>query len=161
MKMKKKLGIIIGTAVIAIAFGFLMYACIVSALHNHALNKTLESIKFAELQEKIDNKESFILVYTQKSCSHCQQYKPVLKEVLLENNLKAYEIDISTIDKSDKAKLKDIANAESTPTTIFITEGQEHSTTSRIVGAVKKDSIVSRLKAMGYIQNNKEEENNN
>ena len=148
--MKKKIGIIFGTSIIVIAFGFLFYACAVSALHNHALNKTLEKIKFAELQEKIDNKESFILVYTQESCSHCLQYKPVLKEVLLENGLKAYEIDISKIDKKDKSKLKDIANADSTPTTIFISKGQEHSTTSRIVGAVKKDTIISRLKVTLY-----------
>ena len=158
--MKKKIGIILGISIIVIALGFLFYACAVSALHNHALNKTLEKITFVELQEKVDNKETFILVYTQESCSHCQQYKPVLKEVLLEHDLKAYEIDISKVSSKDKSKLKDIANADSTPTTIFIANGQEHSTTSRIVGAVKKDSIISRLKAMGYIKTDKEEENN-
>ena len=56
--------------------------------------------------------------------------------------------------------MKDIANVQSTPQTLFFVDGQEHSTTSRIVGAVKKSNIISRLKAMGYIENEKNTEEN-
>ena len=40
----------------------------------------------------------------------------------------------------------------STPTTVFIEEGVEPSTSTRLVGAKSSDSIESRLKAMGYIK---------
>ena len=95
--MGKKIGIALATIVICAAFGFLFYACITTAVQNHALDKTLVKIKFSDLEEKVKNKESFILVVTQESCSHCAQYKPILKEVLLEYNLKTKKIQKKTI----------------------------------------------------------------
>ena len=96
------------------------------------------------------------MVITQTQCSHCAQYKPVLKEVLHEYNLKAYEIDQEKLSKKDLGKLKNIANISGTPTTVFIVDGEEQSTNSRIKGAVtSKESIVKRLKAQGYISQEK------
>lgn len=151
--MKKKTMIILGTAVIVAAFGFLIFAMVSEGMTNAAKDKTLISINFNELEKKINNKDTFILVLTQKQCSHCVEYKPVLKEVLYEYDLKAYELDQNTLTKTEKAKLKDIASITGTPTTVFISEGSEIATATRIHGAASKGTIISRFKAMGYITN--------
>ena len=109
-------------------------------------------LEFAR-EKKVNNKDTFILVLTQKQCSHCAEYKPVLKEVLYEYDLKAYELDQKTLTKTEKAKLKDIASITGTPTTVFISEGSEIATATRIHGAASKGTIISRFKAMGYITN--------
>ena len=105
-KMKKKIGIIIGFAIILLAFGFLGYAVIVSAMDTVAKDKTLVELSYNELEKKLNNKDTFILVITQTKCSHCAQYKPVLKEVLYEYNLKAYEIDQEKLSKKEHINFK-------------------------------------------------------
>lgn len=151
--MKKKTMIFLGTAVIVAAFGFLIFAMVSEGMTNAAKDKTLISISFNELEKKIEKKESFILVITQKQCSHCAEYKPILKEVLYEYDLEAFELDQKTLTKKEKAKLKDIASITGTPTTVFISEGSEIATATRIHGAASKGTIISRFKAMGYITN--------
>lgn len=151
--MKKKTMIFLGTAVIVAAFGFLIFAMVSEGLTNAAKDKTLISLNFSELEKKIEKKETFILVITQKQCSHCAEYKPILKEVLYEYDLKAYELDQKNLTKTEKAKLKDIASITGTPTTVFISEGSEIATATRIHGAASKGTIISRFKAMGYITN--------
>lgn len=151
--MKKKTMIFLGTTIIVAAFGFLIFAMVSEGITNAAKDKTLISISFNELEKKVNNKDTFILVLTQKQCSHCAEYKPVLKEVLYEYDLKAYELDQKTLTKTEKAKLKDIASITGTPTTVFISEGSEIATATRIHGAASKGTIISRFKAMGYITN--------
>ena len=51
--MKKKIGIIIGFAVILLAFGFLGYAVIVSAMDTVAKDKTLVELSYKELEKKL------------------------------------------------------------------------------------------------------------
>ena len=112
----------------------------------------LVSISLNELEEKVANKESFILVITQKDCSHCATYKPVLTEVLEEYKITAYELDEQEFNEEERGRLQAIANVAGTPNTIFIIDGIERSTTDRLVGAASRKNIISRFKAMGYIK---------
>lgn len=159
--MKKKAGIIAGFAIILAAFGVLGYAVIASALDTAAKDKTLVELTYKELEKKLDNEDTFILVITQTRCSHCAQYKPVLKEVLYEYGITAYEIDQEKLTDKELGKLKNVANISGTPTTVFIVDGEEINTSSRLRGAVtNKHTIIKRLKAQGYITEEKEENNN-
>lgn len=159
--MKKKAGIIAGFAIILAAFGVLGYAVIASALDTAAKDKTLVELTYKELEKKLDNGDTFILVITQTRCSHCAQYKPVLKEVLYEYGITAYEIDQEKLTDKELGKLKNVANISGTPTTVFIVDGEEINTSSRLKGAVtNKHTIIKRLKAQGYITEEKEENNN-
>lgn len=119
---------------------------------NNEQNEYLIKLKFNELQTKIDNKESFILVITQTTCSHCHEYRPILINVLEEYNIVAYELELDKLTTKERGKLNDIANVSGTPTTIFIYDGVEKSTTNRIIGSVAKNKLVSKFKAMGYIK---------
>ncbi len=114
--------------------------------------KRLIQLKYSELEEKVNNKETFILLLSQTDCSHCAQYKPILKKVLAKHNLYAYELEINKLTKEETAKLKDIANTSGTPTTIFIENGSETNTSSRLVGTKTSSEIERRLKSLGYIK---------
>ena len=118
-----------------------------------AMDKHLIELNYKELKEKVDNKESFILVVTKTTCSYCAEYKPVLKEVLYENDIYAYYIEQDLLDNDERAKMNEIANVQETPTTIFIENGAESSTQSRFKGNQPKAEIITKLKAMGYIKN--------
>lgn len=150
--MKNKIIMIIGILVLSIAIGSLVYASVSLTKEDKEEENHLIEISFSELQEKVNNKDSFILVLSQTGCSHCAEYKPILKKVLNKYDVVAYELVTDLINKEENAKLKDIANFSGTPTTVFIVDGEEVNTYNRIVGSASESKIVSRLKAMGYIK---------
>ncbi len=149
--MKSKIISIITIVIILLSVLGLVYAGIILNKKKTEEDNHLIELNFKDLQEKINNKETFILVITQTDCTHCAEYKPVLKEILVEYNIIAYEIDEHKLSKEENAYLKDIANTSGTPTTVFIENGVEKSTSTRIIGAKKRDVILARLKAMKYI----------
>lgn len=150
--MKKNIFIIIGIVIVALAIAGLVYASTTLNKKNNDVDSHLVELNMSELQSKINNKETFILVISQTDCSHCAEYKPILKEVLAENNITAYEIDEKKLTKEENGQLKNIANISGTPTTVFIVDGEEKSTQSRLVGSANKTKIINRLKANGYIK---------
>lgn len=150
--MKKKIMIFGILAIATLAIAGMIYASITLKQKEKIEDSHLISLTFKELQKKIDKKDSFILVITQEECSHCMEYKPVLKSVLTEYDIYAYELSLDKLSKKETAQLKDIANTSGTPNTVFIENGEEKNTSSRITGNKSKDKIISRLKAMGYIE---------
>ena len=118
----------------------------------------LITIDYKELKEKIENKDSFILVVTRTDCSHCAVYIPRLEKVLKDYELTAYQIEVDTWTNEEKDDLSDICNVSGTPTTIFIENGEEKNTSSRLVGERTQEQIIKRFKAMGYIENDGKEE---
>lgn len=150
--MKKKI-LLISTIIFGIlAISGMLYAGITLKTKEKEEDSHLIELIYDELQAKIDNKDTFILVLAQTKCSHCAEYKPILKEVLTEYNIYAYEISVDKLTKEENAKLIDIASANGTPTTIFINEGVEINTSTRLKGTQGKTKIINRLKAMGYIE---------
>jgi predicted bacteriocin transport accessory protein len=149
--MKKKIVIIAISLVIVIAIGFLIYAGVVLNSNKKEESKYLQELKITELEEKIAKKESFILVISQTTCSHCAEYKPRLQKILAKNKVVGYFIEKDILSDEEVSRLNNIANISGTPTTVFIVNGEETSTATRIVGAKSTDAIISRLKAMGYI----------
>ncbi len=135
-----------------LSIGGLVYASIVLNKKEEDLSKYLVELSYKELSEKLDKKESFILVITRTDCSHCAVYKPKLKEVLRDNNIIAYEIATDKLSTKEKAAFNDIANVSGTPTTIFIVNGEEETTTNRLIGDVSTEKIITRLKSQGYIK---------
>lgn len=150
--MKKKILIACGILVIALSIIGLIYAGITLNEKEDKEDKHLIELNFSKVEEKVNNKETFILLLSQETCSHCAQYKPILKKVLAKHDIIAYELQIDKLTKEETAKLKDIANASGTPTTIFIEKGVETNTSTRLVGTKTSTEIESRLKALGYIK---------
>ena len=151
--MKKNIIKCVIIAVIIAAVGGLIYAGIKINGNKKNLDKHLVEISVKELKEKVDKNETFILVVTRTDCSHCEAFKPVLKDVFNEYNIIGYEINTANIAEEDQDLFTDIApNVKGTPTTLFFKDGEETTVSNRLVGEVKRDKVVSRLKSLGYIQ---------
>ena len=109
------------------------------------------SITVSDLETKINNKETFVLVISQTGCSHCEQYLPELDRTLKEIDFTAYELNITGLSKEEGTTLNKYVNFSGTPTTIFFHEGEEATTLNRIIGYASKTKIIERLKSLGYI----------
>ena len=114
-------------------------------------SNVLQRVDFKELEEKIKNKESFILLISQESCSHCEDYTPKIKKVLKNNNLEAYNLNITYVSEEDFNKFKEIFEFEGTPSTIFIKDGEEQKNT-RLVGNVSEKKLKEALKKEKYLK---------
>lgn len=152
INMKKKILIFLGIALSIGAIIAIIYAAITLNKQQEIESSFLIELSFKELEEKINNKESFVLVYTQTTCAHCHEFKPILKKTLAKQNFYGYEIVLDKLEKSEKAKLNDIANVSGTPTMVFIKDGQEINSSSRLVGMRSEEEIVNKLKYLGYIE---------
>lgn len=148
-KMKNKnifLGVII---ILLIVLGtYLIYSL---SFKNTDKESNLVNLSVSELEAKINNKDTFIIVITQTGCSHCEQYIPELNRTLKENNLTAYKLNITELNKEDSSILSRYINFSGTPTTIFFHDGFESTTLNRIVGYASQAKITERLKSLGYI----------
>ena len=144
-------------AVIIAAIAGLIYAGVTINKEKKESDKYLVEISIAELQEKIDKKETFILVVTKDGCSYCESYKPVIKDVLEEYDVVAYNINQTklTTEEDQNTYEELVPNITGTPTTVFFKNGEDTTVSNRLVGAVKRDKVVDRLKALGYIEEKK------
>ncbi len=113
-------------------------------------SKGYTELTYAALEEKLNNKESFVFVIGSQTCSACQDYKPILKEVVVKNDIEIYYMEIQDLTNEEANDLYSKFVYSATPTTIFIQNGEETSTYDRIVGLPKYDNLVAKLKVLGY-----------
>lgn len=144
MKDNNKLFIIIITTLILI-ISFLL----INKISNY--NKgDLKPITFKEIQEKKANKEDFILIVSQSTCSHCASYKPKVKQIAKEHGITVYYIDID-LEKNEDEVIKELHITGETPMTLFYLEGKETSILNRIVGDLGTEKIINQFKKLGFI----------
>ncbi len=144
---KKNIWLILLILIIVGAGIFLVYQF---AFEKQEESKLID-IQVSDFVEKIENKDTFILVISQTGCSHCEQYLPELDRTLKEKNLNAYLLNITNLTKEDSTTLSKYVNFSGTPTTIFFHDGVEKTTLNRIVGYASRNKIIERLQALGYI----------
>ena len=148
--MKNKKSIIFGVVITLLCILAIFFLAKSGNLKSESGN--LIKISAKKLFEKIENKDSFILLVSKEGCSHCAEYEPVFINVLERNDLTAYKIDLADFNTDDRKKLADVANISGTPTTAFIKDGEEETVLNRIVGSANRKTIESRLKSLGYIE---------
>ncbi len=109
-------------------------------------------ITYNDLIDKIKNKESFVVLISQTTCSHCISYKPKLESVANEYKVDVYYIDVDLLSESEEKNLKTYISYSSTPSTVFIKNGEETSAATRINGDVQlQDTIIKKFKSNGFI----------
>jgi thioredoxin len=113
---------------------------------------TVKEIDFTTLQNKIENKETFILEIIQTGCSHCEEFSPRFRTVLGDYDLTGYSINLSNLTEEEKNKLYEIIEVSGTPTVCFFKKGNEE-VMNKIVGAVSNKEIYNKLKDAKYIKN--------
>ncbi len=135
---------------------FLSLVCILTALIcvtgcNNKL-KTYEEVNYNKLMEMLDKKESFALFVGSSECSHCATYKVTLEKFISEYQVKVYYINILDLSTDEYNHFISLINfGGSTPTTVFITDGEEKTIYNRIIGSVDYSKVVSKFKSAGYI----------
>jgi predicted bacteriocin transport accessory protein len=113
----------------------------------------LISLNYEQLSKKIDNKDNFILVVSQSTCSHCATYKPKLKTIAKNYNIDIYYIDYDKeTEEIEKKFLNDYNLDGSTPITIFIKKGKQTNLFDRLEGDVSKEKAIAKFKKMGFIK---------
>lgn len=144
--MKKRNWIfIIAIIVFIILIGVLIYNTV-----NSPKEGKLISLSYNDIQEKVNNKDDFILIVSQTTCSHCASYKPKVKTIAKEYGIDIYYIDYD-VDSNGKEFLEEFNLDGATPITLFINEGKETSILNRIEGDVSKNTALSKFKKMGFI----------
>ncbi len=113
-------------------------------------SKGYTELTYAGLEEKLNNGDSFVLVIGSETCSACQDYKPVMKRVVVEEEIDMYYMEIQSLTEEESQLLYSKYVYTATPTTIFIVDGKEESTYNRIVGLPAYDNLVAKLKVLGY-----------
>ena len=103
------------------------------------------------MMEKVKNKDSFVVLFSQTTCSHCADFKPKLEKVANEFNIKIYYLETDLLDEDTYKELKKNFSFSGTPTTVFITNGEEKTAATRINGDVSREKIISKLKSNGFI----------
>lgn len=111
----------------------------------------IKQIKYAELEEKIKEKESFVLLVSQAQCSHCITYKPTYNNVLKENKIIGYDIDLLTLSDEDYTLLMNLTDVSGTPTTLLYNKGEEIKE-ARMEGSKSKEDLTKVLKDYNFIK---------
>lgn len=112
---------------------------------------TYTELTYTELQEKMDNKETFVVVLGSSTCSACALYKTTMEKVIKDYQVEIFYLDIAKLSGDDDSKFESKFVISGTPTTVFIEEGVEKSTYNRINGAASYTAVVKNLKKHGYI----------
>ncbi len=113
----------------------------------------LIALNYKQVQSKIKNKDSFILIASASTCSHCAEYKPKLIKIAKEYKINIYYIDYDL--ESSKDQKEFLSNNKlngSTPITLFIQNGKQTSIFDRLEGDVSKEKVVEKLKKLGFIK---------
>ncbi len=123
--------------------------------------KGLHKLKYSEYQEKVDKKESFVIIIERTSCSHCQNFMPVAEKFANDNNLPMYYIDTDEMSEDDWSKLpksntffKEKGENWGTPTTIVLA-GKD--SVDYIEGETTEESLLDLYKKYFDIDKYKEE----
>lgn len=116
-------------------------------------NKNFIKLSYNEILEKVNNKEDFVLCVSASECTHCKSYKPKLRKISKDYDIKIYYTDIDKFGDKDYDEFKEIFSFDGgTPTTIFFKEGEEKTTATRIEGDISMEKTIDKLKKNGFIE---------
>ena len=145
MNKSKKKALILGGICLVILVGAIIADLLLSKSY-------LKEIKYEQLVEKIEKKESFVVLFSQTTCTHCMDFKPKLERVANKYKLNIYYLETDLLDKETSKELKTKFSFSGTPTTVFVINGEEKTAATRINGDVSEEKIVSKLKSNGFIK---------
>lgn len=115
-------------------------------------SSNLKSLDYSSFKDKINNGDSFFFVVIKDGCKYCESYVPKLEKILDEYDISGYSLNISDMSQSEYEEFEENYNVDSTPTTIFVTNGKEVSVMQRIEGNLSEEKVISKLKDNNYIK---------
>ncbi|MGC6174896.1 thioredoxin family protein [Lacrimispora sp. 38-1] len=112
-----------------------------------------QNINVDDIKERIDNKQSFVLFFYQKTCLGCKEIKPIINTYIHKTGNQIYAIDINDID--DKSYLIQNLNISGTPTVIFYKNGIEK---DRIINIFNMELLEAKINEYAIYEVRKNEE---
>ena len=103
-----------------------------------------------DLFTKLENKDTFVLVFGSDTCSACKSYEPTMQKVMKDTNLEIFYINLHVLSDEDYSRIYSKFVVTSTPTTVFIKKKKKLGIHT-IVGAVDYDEVIKKLEKLGYI----------
>ena len=125
--------------------------CMMTILLVGCGNPKYTEINYEQLKQKLDNKDTFVLLIGSDTCSACASYETTMTKVMKDTKVEIFYVNLHALSEEDYSKIYSKFVVTSTPTTIFIENGEETSTYNRIVGAAKYEDVIDSLKQHGYI----------
>lgn len=111
-------------------------------------NSNLKTINVDELNKKLNDKESFILFFSNSETS----LEDTLTSVLKQYDLVGYKIDISKLDDKTSHEMK-LKFAYNDPSIIFVVKGEDPGVLSHITDtSIRSKNIIKRLIDMNFIK---------
>ncbi len=146
--MKKSFFIGFMSLILISLIGILIFSSI-----NSNKSGSLIELDYKTIVDKVDNKDSFILVISQSTCSHCATYRPKLLKISKEYGIDIFYIDYDKESEDNRNQfLKEFNLSGATPTTIFIKDGKEVSLLNRLEGDMSESKAIEKFKKMGFIE---------
>lgn len=134
-------------------FAFVIFIGIIIGYFVFNTNNNFIKLEYDEIVNKLDNNDDFVLCVSRTTCSHCENYKPKLKNIANKYNIKIYYTDVDTYNDDEMADFNTrISFDGGTPVTIFFKDGEERTTATRIVGDVSSEKIIDKLKKNDFIK---------
>ena len=132
----------------------LLITIIIFLVYNNNMNKSkLVNINLDKVEEKINNKDTFILCVSSSTCINCERYLPKLEEISRDYNLEIFYIEVDKLSSKELTEFKDVISFDdATPVTLFIKNGVENTASNRIFGNVSSDKIIEKFKKNGFIK---------
>ncbi len=96
--------------------------------------------------------EVMVSVFAQTTCHYCEEFKPVVNEVIGEENIKIYWFEVDKMSQTEYNSLGETYSelkSFGTPYTIITKDGKK---IGEVSGYVEKASLISKLKETGAIK---------
>ncbi len=132
----------------------LLIAIVIFLVYNNNMNKSkLVKINLDKVEEKINNKDTFILCVSSSTCINCERYLPKLEEISRDYDLEIFYIEVDKLSSKELTEFKNVISFDdATPITLFIKDGVENTASNRIFGNVSSDKIIEKFKKNGFIK---------
>lgn len=112
--------------------------------------ENIETINYNTLYKKLENKESFVVIFSNKSNN--SDLEDTLSKVLVNNNLQGFKIYTDRLDSKEITDLKYKIDYED-PSIVFVINGNDPSVLSHITNEeVTAKEIEERLEDMNFIK---------
>lgn len=139
-----------------ISIGLFVLLCIGAYLIQSNAEGKYKELNIKELNEKVTNKEDFILHIRSSKLEEDQNFNTLFKLTIEEYNVPVYYIEIRDLNNTELTDVINLVSIDRTPTVAFITKGAEITKENRIVGYVNDEEtkleITNKLRRNGYIK---------
>lgn len=117
---------------------------------NSEKHTTTIELTYEEYENKIKNKDSFVLLMWQTGCSHCISFEPTLNKIITYYNLEIYSINLADVTDEEYSKIENKTFITGTPTTVVFKDGVIQ--TKKLIGDKDTETVLDFLARYNYLK---------